>query len=272
MTDAAVAVEVGRQDHGGLTGDARIWPVAAQLARRSIVLITRLPSAFIPSVVFPLFLVVAFSGSFNGLSRVAFDNAMSWYAPLAVIQGCAFVGVGAGFAASREIESGFYDRLLLAPAPAVSLPAGPALATTLRVLVPFTIVIVVALLGGAATPGGPLALATVFVAGLGTALIHTFWCLGLAYRFKSQRAAPVMQIGVFLTNFLATAQVPLGLMTGWLHTVARLNPMTNVFRLGRAGWIGDVTWESCWGGLLALAVFIALSFWFARRSLTKMVP
>ncbi len=269
----AVGLERGRADHDSLLGETRTWPVVVQLARRSVVLITRLPSAFIPSVVFPVFLILAFSGSFNGLRGAnAFDNAMSWYAPLAVIQGAAFVGVGAGFSANREIESGFYDRLLLAPAPTVSLLLGPALATVLRALVPLVTVMVVALLGGAAVPGGALGFATLTLAAMGTALIHAFWCLGLAYRFKSQRAAPVMQIGVFVTNFLATAQVPLHLMTGWLHSVARVNPMTNVFRLGRAGWVEDVRWENCWGGVLALAVFISLSFWFAWRGLKRMIP
>ncbi len=269
----AVPVDTRRAAPDTLVGEARIGPVVLQLARRSVVLITRLPSAFIPSVVFPIFLILAFSGSFNGLRNAnAFDNAMSWYAPLAVIQGSAFVGVGAGFSATREIESGFYDRLLLAPTPGVALLLGPALATIVRVIVPLVTVIVVALIGGAAVPGGVLGVATLTVAAMGTALIHAFWCLGLAFRLKSQRAAPVMQIGVFVTNFLATAQVPLHLMTGWLHSVARVNPMTNVFRLGRAGWVEDVRWDNCWGGLVALAVFIALSFWFARRGLRHMVP
>jgi len=266
------AVGIPRRAHDTLVGEARIGPVVVQLARRSVVLLTRLPSAFIPSIIFPIFLIVAFSGSFNGLRNAnAFSNAMSWYAPLAVIQGAAFVGVGAGFSATREIESGFYDRLLLSPAPLISLLLGPGLATILRSLVPVALVIAVGLIGGADLPGGVLGLATLSVAAIGSALLHAFWCLGLAFRFKSQRAAPLMQIGVFLTNFLATAQVPLQLMTGWLHTVARINPMTNVFRLGRAGWIEEVTWHNTAGGLVALVVFVGLAFWFAWRGLRRMV-
>jgi len=272
MTVTATAPRDQAPPAPGIGATGGIWPVVAQLARRSIVLVTRLPSAFIPSVVFPIFLILAFSGSFNGLSRVAFNNAMSWYAPLAVIQGAAFVGVGAGFSATREIETGFFDRLLLAPTPTAALLLGPALASVIRSTLPFAMVVLVALIGGAALPSGPVGLFTLFVAAAGTCLVHAFWTLGLAFRFKSQRAAPIMQIGVFITNFLATAQVPLQLMTGWLHTVARLNPMTNVFRLGRAGWIGQASWSNCWGGLVALAVFIVLSALFAHRGLKRMIP
>jgi ABC-2 type transport system permease protein len=260
-------------DPSTIGDEGRTWPIVVQLARRSAILVTRLPSAFIPSIVFPIFLIVAFSGSYNGLSEArAFDNAMSWFAPLAVIQGAAFVGVGAGFSATREIETGFFDRLLLAPAPRRALLLGPGLASMMRTLVPFATVVAVALLGGAELPGGAVGLLTLLAAAMGTSLVHTFWTLGLAYRFKSQRAAPIMQIGVFITNFLATAQVPLSLMTGWLHAVARVNPMTNVFRLGRAGWIGEPTWSLMWGGIVALAVFTSLAYVFAARGLKRMIP
>jgi ABC-2 type transport system permease protein len=256
-------------------GDGRVGPIVAQLARRSVILVTRLPSAFVPSVLFPIFLVIAFSGAFNGLSQLRnfpTDNILSWYVGLAIVQGSAFVGVGAGFAANREIETGFYDRLLLAPAPRRVLLLGPAAASLLRVLVPFVMVLLAGALGGAEMPGGPLALVTLFAAAGGTCLLHTFWTLGLAYRLKSQRAAPLMQIGVFLTIFLAAAQVPLDVMTGWLHEVARFNPMTNVLRLGRVGFLGDVTWSQSWGGLLALAVAIPLAYLWAARGLHRMIP
>lgn len=255
-----------------LGGDGRIGPIVTQLARRSLILLTRQPSVFVPSVIFPIFLVVAFSGSFNGLDRVAFSNAMSWYAPLAVLQGSAFGGVGVGLATTREIESGFYDRLLLAPASRVALLIGPALAAVVRVFVIVAVITVIALIGGAELPGGPLALVTLLVAAAGTCLIHAFWTQALAFRFKSQRAAPIMQIGVFATTFLATAQVPLTLMTGWLHAVARFNPMTNVFRLARSGWISDVSWASCWGGLVALVAVAGLAFLFAQRSQRRLIP
>jgi ABC-2 type transport system permease protein len=250
----------------------RLVPIIGQLARRSLVLLTRQPSVLIPSVVFPIFLVVAFSGSFNGLDRVAFSNAMSWYAPLAVLQGSAFGGVAVGMATTREIESGFYDRLLLAPASRLALLLGPAIAAVARSLLIVAVISAIALIGGAEMPGGPVALLTLVGAAAGTCLMHAFWTQGLAFRFKSQRAAPIMQVGVFTTTFLATAQVPLGLMTGWLHAVARVNPMTNVFRLARAGWIDDVAWANCYGGLLALSVLVGLAFTFARRSQRRMIP
>ena len=90
--------------------------------------------------------------------------------------------------------------------------------------------------------------------------------------FDYERAAPLMQIGVFVTIFLASAQVPIAVMTGWLHAVARVNPMSNVLRLARTGFLGDVTWSDCWGGLVALAVGTVLAALFAARQFRHLVP
>ena len=59
-------------------------------------------------------------------------------------------------------------------------------------------------------------------------------------------------------------------MTGWLHAIARVNPLTNVLRLGRQGFLGTVTWENTWGGLVALVVLSALTLWFAMRGLARL--
>jgi ABC-type polysaccharide/polyol phosphate export permease len=81
-----------------------------------------------------------------------------------------------------------------------------------------------------------------------------------------------MQVGIFLTVFLSTAQMPLHLIDGWLHGVARFNPMTNVLALARQGFLGDVTWASTWPGLVSLLGLCALLVTFAYRSLQKVTP
>ena len=79
-----------------------------------------------------------------------------------------------------------------------------------------------------------------------------------------------MQLTLFMGLFLTSAQAPLSAMTGWLHTVARLNPLTNVLRLARVGFLGDITWADCWGGLVAIVTFGGLAMLFARRGLATL--
>jgi ABC-2 type transport system permease protein len=257
----------------GLT--AKPTQVVKELVVRSIVALTRLPSAFIPSVIFPIFQIVAFGGAFSAITLLPgfpTDQVLNWFGPLALLQGAGFMGASVGLATTRDIESGFYDRLLLAPTPRWSLLVGPVLGAVVRSLPSAYIVLTVAALGGAKLVGNALGALTLLVAAVGVTTLFGFWTLGLAYRFKSQRAAPLMQIGIFISIFLATAQVPLAAMNGWLHAVARVNPMTNVLRLARVGFLGEVTWDDCWGGLLALTVGTVLAAVFAARQFRSLVP
>jgi len=267
MTTAVRTAELGH--------DASPWRVVWEMAMRSVVVVTRLPSAFVPSVIFPIFFVLAFGGAFSAITFLPgfpTDQVLNWYGPMAMLQGSAFLGVMVGMATTRDLETGFYDRFLLAPAPRWALLAGPVVGAVLRAFPPFYIVLTVVALGGAKLEGNALGLLTLLVAALGVTVLHAFWTLGLAFRFKSQRAAPLMQIGVFFSIFLSTAQVPLSVMTGWLHAVAKVNPMSNVLRLARVGFLGDVTWHDSWGGLLALAVGITLAALFSFRQFRRLVP
>lgn len=247
--------------------------VARGLAGRSLLLIPRIPSTFVPSLIFPIFITISFSGAFQAVTRLPgfpTDKMINWVLPMAIVQGAAFAGITTGLGIARDLEGGFYDRLLLAPVRPAGLLAGPLMAAVARSLVPFTLVLLAGLVAGAEMPGGVLGLVALLVAAGGTALIAGGWALGLAFRIRSMTAAPLMQVGLFLVFFLSTAQVPLNVMTGWLHGVARVNPMTNVLALGRQGFIGSVAWDQTWPGLLVLLLAGTLLTTFAARGLARL--
>jgi ABC-2 type transport system permease protein len=256
--------------HGGGTGR-----VALSLARRSLLMVARVPAAVVPTIVFPIFFVVAFSGAFTALTDLpgfGTDNILSWMAPFAILQGASFAGLGTCFGVARDLEDGFYDRLLVAPTPRAALLLGPVLAAMARATLPIVLVLVAAFVGGAALPGGVLGLVALVVAAVGVALVAALWGLGVVFRLKTQRAGALVQVGIFFTMFLSIGQVPLHLIEGWLHGVARVNPMTNVLRFARQGFLGDVAWAATWPGLLALVLAAAALGLFAVRGMRTLVP
>ena len=251
------------------------YRVAWAIAERSIKLIPRLPSTFIPSLLMPVFLTISFSGAFSGLVLLRgfpAENIIDWFVPMTTLQGAAFAGLTTGLGVARDLESGFYDRLLSSPAARAALLAGPLLASALRALVPVMLLLAVAVIGRADFHAGLAGVGTLTLAAIGVAVVAGAWALGLALRFKTLQAAPLMQTGVFLTIFLSTAQMPLHLLTGWLHTVARFNPMTHILALAREGFLGGVTWESTRPGVLALLAMIAVLTAFAARGMQKVTP
>ena len=249
--------------------------VAAAIAGRSLMLIPRVPSTFVPSLVMPLFLTVAMAGAFSGLVLLPgfpADKSSDWFIPMTTLQGGAFAGITTGMGIARDLENGFYDRLLSSPATRSALLAGPLLASVLRAAIPLSILVVVAAAAGANFHGGSATVGTLAAATLGMAYVGGAWSIGLALRLKSQQAAPLMQTGVFLLVFLSTAQMPIHLLTGWLHTVARFNPMTNILALARAGFLGEVTWAGTWPGLVSLGGLAFAATLFAASGMRKVTP
>jgi ABC-type multidrug transport system permease subunit len=249
--------------------------VAGALAGRSLALIPRVPSTFLPSLIFPIFSVVAFSGAFSAVANIPgcpVPKVIDWMLPMSIVQGAAFSGMTVGMGVARDLESGFFDRLVLAPVRPLGLIAGPMGAGLVRAVIPFALVLPVGMIAGARVRGGVPGALMLLLAAEGTALIGAGWAIGLALRAKSMQIAPLMQMGIFLAVFLSTAQVPLTVMTGWLHQVARVNPMTNILALSRQGFIGDVTWGQTWPGLIAMAGGIVVLGLFAVRGLRGLVP
>lgn len=246
----------------------RTSAVAGALARRSLTRIIRIPAAIIPTVAMPVFLLISFSGAFTSVTAIPgfpTDSILAWVAPYAVIQGAAFAGVGASQSVAADLENGFYDRLLMAPGSRVGLLLGPLTAAFLRVFLPFTVVLAVAFIGGLELTQGLAGLAMLLIAAEGIAVIATLWGLGIVYKFRTQRAGGLVQVGVFVAMFLSVGQVPLDVMEGWLEHVARLNPMTYVLDLARQGFIGEITWADTWPGLLVIVVStVAFGLWSHR--------
>lgn len=245
------------------------------IAERSVKLIPRIPSTFIPSLVMPVFFTVAFSGPFASLVNIPgfpAEYILDWVIPFTTLQGCAFAGITTGMGVARDLESGFYDRMLLSPAPRRALLGGALLATILRAGIALVLMILIGLLAGAHFREGIVGIAMLAVAGLGLALAAGAWAIGLALRFKTQQVAPLMQMGVFLSTFLSTAQMPVELLTGWLDDVARANPVTYVLALARQGFLGEVTWATTGEGLIAVFGMIAVLGLFAYRGMKKVIP
>ena len=257
----------------GLAPGGTILRSSRGLALRGLRMIRRLPSAFFPALAMPVFQTIAFSGTFFAITKIPgfpTDRSVNWYLPFAAVMGSGFSGLGLGFTTVRDIESGFFDRLRMAPAPRIALILGPLITAWTRVLIVITTVLLVGFGFGARLTGGLWGLLALYAAGLGVATAASGWGLGLAYRFRDMRAAALMQLTLFNAIFLSNAQTPLNVMTGWLHSVARVNPFTNILRLAREGWLGEVTWHDSWGGLVAIVGVGGAALLFAYRSLGRL--
>jgi ABC-2 type transport system permease protein len=245
--------------------------IVAALARRARNEILRVPGAALPGVLAPTIFMVGLSAVFGRASRLpgfTADDFRTFIIPVGFLQGAGFTGAATGVNLARDIEQGWFDRLLLSPAPRTTLLAGIVASASLRALLPATFLFGVALVLGVHFPGiDGLAVAIPLVMGLAAAT--ACWGVVLALRFRTQQAAPLMQMGSFIAVLFTTSYAPKPLLAGWLRAVADVNPVTHVLEGVRQGFVGGVTWDKTWPAYLALVGLLALLGALAARGMRR---
>ena len=217
--------------------------MASGVAWRTLKNVLTNPSLFFPSLVFPLFFFTAFAGGLSQVARVPGWSYEPGYTSFqfcfVLIQSAAFGGVFTGFGIARDFENGFARRLLLAAPNRTGIVLGYALASVARWAITALVLTVVALVSGMNVFGGPVDVFGMYALALLINVAGILWASGVAMRFRTMQAGPVMQMPVFLTLFFAPVYVPLELLTGWLEAVATLNPLTYVLEAVRSMLAGD---------------------------------
>jgi ABC-type multidrug transport system permease subunit len=242
------------------------------LLRRAANELLRVPGAAIPGVLAPTIFFLGLTAVFGSLTLLPgfdTDRYQSFIIPVSLMQGAGFTGAATGVNLARDIEQGWFDRLIASPAPRPVLLAGMVLSASLRALVPATVLLTVGFALGVAWPGLPgLLLALVLVMAMGT--VAACWGTMLALRFRTQSAAPLMQAGMFVLILFTTAYAPAELLQPWLADVAAINPVTEVVEAARQGFVtGGITWGETWPGLVAIGALVLLFGGLALRGMHR---
>ena len=222
-----------------------IFQVASALAYRQTTVLLKNPSLFVPPMLFPLMNFLAFAGGLSRLRHVPGFNFHGGYTAFqfvfVLLQSAAFGGVFAGFGIARDFERGFARRLLVSAPQRTGIVVGYGIAALVRWLMIAAVLSTVALVAGMQVGGGGVDLFGLFALGVIFNQVGLLWACGVAMRFRSVQAGPLIQTPVFMALFLAPVYVPLQLLRGWIHTVASLNPLTFILESGRGFIEGDPT-------------------------------
>jgi ABC-2 type transport system permease protein len=221
------------------------------------------PGLLIPQLAFPLFFFTAFAGGLSSIRHVpGFDFKQGYTAfqfVFVLLQSAAFGGVFTGFGVARDFETGFARRLLLAAPHRTGIVLGYALAALARWAVTATVLTLVAFAVGMRVGGGGVDLPALYLLAAILNQAAALWACGVAMRLRSMQAGPVMQMPVFLVLFFAPVYVPLKLLSGWIHAVAIVNPVTRVLETGRSFIAGSPTEvAAAYGSALGLALLFSL--------------
>jgi ABC-2 type transport system permease protein len=245
--------------------------VARAVAWRSIHNTVVSPSILLPSIIFPLFFLAAFAGGLSKIAQIPDFGYRPGYTAFqfafVFLQSAAFGGVFTGFAIARDFDSGFARRLLLSAPARSGIIVGYCAGALMRWFLVGTIVTIAALIAGMTVVGGGVDLLGMLALGILMNLVAALWGCGVAMFLRTEQAGALIQMPVFVLLFLAPVYVPLRLLTGWIHSVASINPATFALEAVRGLLAGSPVKVALAFGLLAGA--IALLAGWARRGLAS---
>lgn len=219
------------------------------------------PALIVPALLFPLFFFTAFAGGLSRVSQAPNFNYSAGYSAFqfafVLLQSAAFGGVFTGFGMAADFESGLGRRLMLAAPQRGAVLAGYAASALVRAVVIWTLLFAIALLTGMKVEGGGVDLVGLIGLAVLVNAAAAMWAAGIALRFRSIQAGPLMQTPTFLILFLAPVYVPLALLKGWIHGVASVNPVTAIIQAERSLIAGE---PEKVGLAFAVAVALVLAF------------
>jgi ABC-2 type transport system permease protein len=151
----------------------------------------------------------------------------AYIAPGIMAQAAMFVAIFFGLAVIWERDVGQLQRLLATPLPRSALVLGKAAGASTRALVQAVALLVVIAIAGIGLRWRVVGVAGALVLlAIGTA---SFACMSMAIASLVKERERFMGIGQLVMMplfFASSALYPLAVMPGWLHAVARVNPLT----------------------------------------------
>ncbi len=250
-----------------LAARASMWHDFATIAHRAIRGVFREPEFFIPALITPVFFFVVNVGALQDFAQGSgtVQDFKAFQLPVAII--FAVTGVSRASALVTDIQSGYFDRLLLTPIRRPMLLLGLMAADFVSVILLTIPVLLLGLVLGVSFETGLIGMLVFLLYGALWGLAFAGFPYAIALKTGNPGAVNASFILFFPFAFLTTTFLPKEALTGWLSTVATYNPVTYVLSGLRSlvsdGWKADLLLQ----GLAASLGLMVISFGLASLAM-----
>jgi ABC-2 type transport system permease protein len=241
---------------------------------RTLITNLRVPAVILPPLIISVFFLLVYEASLSGAATFFLrgQSYLGFILPLSVIS-TALSGAGvAGQSIVRDIESGYFDKLMLTPVSRAALLLGPMIAGAILLAFQTTLVVVMALLLGLEPATGLPGLLAVIGFALLLGIGFSGFTVGIALRTGNAAATQSASFIFFPLSFLTATFVPFDLLTGWIKTAALYNPITYMLDAMRTilntGWDSTIILRGL-SSCLALGVVLFIWSLTSLRSRTR---
>jgi ABC-2 type transport system permease protein len=241
-----------------------------QVSLRYIRALLRQPAFIVITLIQPVIWLLLFGALFKSVTEIPGFHGGSYidYLTPGVVVMLAVSSAGwTGMGFIEDINGGVMDRMLVSPAWRGALNLGSVAQSVLSVMLQTILVVLLALaLGADYTHGAGGIAILVVVAGM-LAAIFASLSNGLGVLTR-QRESLIGAVTLFLLplTFLSSALMQTSLAPGWIHTVAKFNPVNWAAEAARSAAMGSLDWGLVAGRVGLLAALVVLSAAFATRA------
>ena len=256
-----------------LARPAGFWADLWAVAGRSLRALMREPAILIPSLIIPIFFFVVNLGALQAFAERGIPGLdyAAFQLPTAIV--FAVTGVSRAHAVVTDINSGYFDRMLMSPVRRLPLLLGMMAADFVQIIVLSIPVILLGAIVGVWFETGVAGLLVFLLLSGFWGLAFTGFSYAIALKTGSAGAVNSSFILFFPFAFLTTATLPLEALTGWMAAIARFNPMTYLLAGLRSllygGWQPALLLQGVAAILLVGVVSIGLALWALRSRVAR---
>jgi ABC-2 type transport system permease protein len=203
----------------------------------------RTPAAVVPNIAISVFFLFVFN---SGLSSVAnlpgFKGSyLAFIIPVSIVSASVGGAGTAGQSLVRDVETGYFTKLLLTPASRLSLVWGPMVAAAILLVGQVVLILALGLALGLKAAGGVGGLILVLFYAFLWGMAFAGYAVAVALKTKNAAAAQAATFAFFPLIFLSTTFVPREYIgAAWLRWAATINPTTYIYDAMRSvlidGW------------------------------------
>jgi ABC-2 type transport system permease protein len=243
---------------------------AVYIGIREVRNVLRAPADFLPGLFIPVFFYFIQVAS---LSKFATTYGLPNYKAFQLPVGVLFAASngGSGLNMVMDIESGYFDKLLVTPVNRLALLIGAMGADFARIVVQSSFVVALAMVAGLHFETGVLGSVVLILMASLWGLVYSAIGFGIALKTGSPAATQSAWVFFFPLIFVAPSFAPLSALSGWLHGAAKFNPVT--YLLGGMRALSMTGWSAHDIGLgfLAIGAMGAITVTIAFRGLLSRV-
>lgn len=196
----------------------------------------RRPPFLFFSLVQPIVWFVLFTASFARIADIpgfrestGTASYLTFFSAAVIIQTVLGSAMQSGIGMVSDVESGYMDKMRVAPIHRSSILLGKVLSDGFRILLQTGVILILGVALGVTIATGFIGVAIIFLfaAGFGIAWSGISTFIGLATR-NSEATLMISILTTFPLLFLSTAVMPAPLLSSWVQPVSAYNPVSYV--------------------------------------------